>query len=100
VVRVGFIVASMLGVILLVAGIVSLFVGVFQPEFNLISLFGILGAFPLILLGVALLLLGGVYLSFVVCRSFIRICRQSLVLSGLALCSVSVIAGLFWSLGH
>lgn len=99
-VRIGFIVVSTLGFILLVAGVGLFFVGVLQPEFNIISLFGILGSFPLIVLGVALLFLGGAYLSFAICRKFYRTCKRSLAMSGLALCSISAIAGLLWSLGH
>jgi len=78
-VRIGFIVASMLvGVILLVAGVGLFVVGVLQPQRTFVFLFGTLGAFSLIPLGLSLLLLGCSYLPFLAYRKFIRVCRRSL----------------------
>ncbi|MGD9679890.1 MAG: hypothetical protein AB7W16_01785 [Candidatus Obscuribacterales bacterium] len=52
--------------------------------------------------GIALhsLFWGGLILLLVAGRQFLRACKRSLALNGLALCGVSVIAGVFWSLRH
>lgn len=47
-----------------------------------------------------LLFLGGVLLLLVSVQRLLRACKRSLAHNGLALCGVSVIAGLLWSLGR
>lgn len=62
-------------------------------EFSFVALLSVIFASEL-------LFLGGVLLLLVSVQQILRACERSLSLSGLALCGVSVIAGVFWSLGH
>jgi len=90
---------GLVGFILLVAG-VGLFLAFGLRQNGVIANLAIFWSIPLFLFGAAFLLLGGAYLFCVVGRKFLRICKRSLALSGLALSGVSVIAGLLWSLGN
>lgn len=91
-VRVAYVVAFILGGILMVAGVgLLLFVG---PGQGFIGDLSILGSIPLILVGTAHLLIGSAYLSFVACRKLIRVCNQSLAVSGIALFALSFFAGI------
>lgn len=91
-VRSAYIVATILGFILLVNGIGLLLV--VGPGQGLVADLGILASIPLILVGTAHLLLGSVYLSSVACRKLIRVCRRSLALSGIAVFTLSFFAGI------
>lgn len=90
-VRAAYIVAFILGFILLVNGVGLLLV--VGPGQGFIADLAILSSIPLILVGTAHLLLGSVYLSFVACRKFSRVCKRSLAASGIALFALSLFAG-------